>query len=130
MVQWSTDNRIDDRHTELHSRLDKLVRAMGLGEQEVRNMIKFLEDYVVEHFQAEEHLMFDNQYPSYSSHKIEHTGFIKSLDTLKARMLHGGEGISSVILVHNKALDWLNNHTSTSDKKFGDWLNSDMKMAA
>lgn len=64
--------------------MNKLLDAMSHVESEdISNVIKFLEDYIVTHFGAEETYMTKYNYPIYISHKTQHEGFVKEFLDIK-----------------------------------------------
>ena len=69
-MQWTADlatgvTEIDNQHKEIFSRLGQLYAACseGRGKEEVLRLILFLEEYVKEHFSAEERLQMRHGYP-------------------------------------------------------------------
>jgi len=60
---------IDWQHQELFRRMEKLVEAAkhGGGKDVISETITFLEKYVIQHFNAEEHIQIANSYPEYDS---------------------------------------------------------------
>ena len=58
---------IDNQHKELFKRFNNLLTACnkGKGNEEVGNLLKFLSDYVVSHFAAEEQLQIRHNFSGY-----------------------------------------------------------------
>ncbi|MFZ5627087.1 MAG: bacteriohemerythrin, partial [Bacillota bacterium] len=83
---------IDRQHQELFRRIDNLLTAMsqGKGKEEVGNILKFLEDYVVVHFAAEEKLMQSHNYPAFNEHLAQHQAFIQDFAKLKEQFNREG----------------------------------------
>ena len=127
--QWRQDlsvgfQEIDDQHKELFRKINDLLESIGQGRgiQEVKNMIKFLEDYTATHFSAEEKLMLKYNYNGYSVQKTEHNKFIKVLDELKKKIGTSDVLLSSLLTVQKVTVDWLINHISKMDKGLGSFL--------
>ena len=127
--QWRQDlsvgfREIDDQHKELFRKINDLLESIGQGRgiQEVKNMIKFLEDYTATHFSAEEKLMLKYNYNGYSVQKTEHNKFIKVLDELKKKIGTSDVLLSSLLTVQKVTVDWLINHISKMDKTLGSFL--------
>lgn len=127
--QWRQDlsvgfQEIDDQHKELFRKINDLLESIGQGRgiQEVKNMIKFLEDYTATHFSAEEKLMLKYNYNGYSVQKTEHNKFIKVLDELKKKIGTSDVLLSSLLTVQKVTVDWLINHISKMDKTLGSFL--------
>jgi len=127
--QWRQDlsvgfQEIDDQHKELFRKINDLLESIGQGRgiQEVKNMIKFLEDYTATHFSAEEKLMLKYNYNGYPAQKTEHNKFIKVLDELKKKIGTSDVLLSSLLTVQKVTVDWLINHISKMDKALGNFL--------
>ena len=84
MVKWQWEKRlvtgieeIDNQHMELFRRIDKLELGMysGMGASELTYLIEYLETYVIEHFEAEEKLMLNADYPDLLNHRKQHKEF-------------------------------------------------------
>ena len=127
--QWRQDlsvgfQEIDDQHKELFRKINDLLESIGQGRgiQEVKNMIKFLEDYTATHFSSEEKLMLKHNYNGYPAQKTEHNKFIKVLDELKKKIGTSDVLLSSLLTVQKVTVDWLINHISKMDKTLGSFL--------
>lgn len=115
---------IDNQHKELFERMNQLLEAcnQGKGKLAVSDMITFLEDYVLEHFAAEEKLQRTSGYPDYAAHKAMHVDYLKSVATLKQQLEQHGPTLPFVISVNKTVVDWLTNHISKVDKGLGLYL--------
>lgn len=128
-IQWSNDlsvgiEEIDNQHRELIGRINQLFDAcnQGKGKATVQETIKFLEDYVIIHFGAEEKTMVQYGYPDYANHKAHHQQFVASFAELKNRLEADGPGAYLVILTNRIVVDWLNSHIRNVDKVLGAFL--------
>lgn len=129
-LEWTPDlatgsEKIDDQHKELFRRVALLVDAWNTKKaaEEVDHVIKFLGDYVVEHFRMEEQLMKDHHYGSSGvQHSAQHAVFIAMFGKLKER--YGKEGRTPAFVEDTKktVVDWLKNHIKYSDKALGLFL--------
>ncbi|AVX21045.1 MULTISPECIES: bacteriohemerythrin [Carboxydocella] len=115
---------IDRQHQELFRRIDNLLTAMsqGKGKEEVGNILKFLEDYVVVHFTAEEKLMQSHNYPAFNEHLAQHQAFIQDFAKLKEQFNREGPSTMVVLAVQRRVVDWLREHISQRDKAIGEFL--------
>lgn len=115
---------IDRQHQELFRRIDNLLTAMsqGKGREEVGSILKFLEDYVVVHFAAEEKLMQSHNYPAFKEHLAQHQAFMQDFARLKAQFQQEGPSTMVVLAVQRRVVDWLRDHISQKDKAIGDFL--------
>ena len=128
-IQWdsslaSGSQEIDTQHQELFRRIDSLVSALekGSGREEVAGIVRYLTDYVVEHFGNEERYMGTYAYSSASAHRAQHEQFVKNFTKLKDRLMM--EGINPILIDDTKDLcvAWLVNHIKYSDRALGMFL--------
>lgn len=118
------NNVIDQQHQELFRRMEKLVEATkhDEGKGVVSETIAFLEEYVVEHFDAEEQIQIANSYPEYDSHKHQHQEFLN--DMVKLKREFEAEGANATVLVKSIASlgNWIHNHVEQYDKALAEYL--------
>jgi hemerythrin len=126
---WSSElatgvTEIDNQHKEIFSRFDKLFTACseGKGREEVLRLLLFLEDYVKEHFAAEERLQLRHAYPDYAAHKSQHTRFIADVARLKSAFTAEGATLSLVIMTNKTLASWLVQHIKKVDMEFARYL--------
>ena len=115
---------IDDQHIELFSRFNSLLDVLteGDGREEVMDVVKFLEDYVVTHFGMEEKVMDRYSYGAASGHRAQHAIFTSDFALLKERLTPSGYNRSAAVELLQKMGDWLLNHVSRTDKALGGFL--------
>jgi hemerythrin len=128
-VEWTQDlavgvKIIDEQHQEIFRRVDALLEACkaGKGKQAVGGMLTFLEDYIVEHFTAEEAIQMQYAYPSYKAHKQEHERFIQSVEELKKKFEKEGPSLMTVLETNRTVVDWLVKHIKKVDMDLGAYL--------
>lgn len=117
-IEWQ-----DKHHKELFRRMKALIDAMevGLGKEEVGKLFKFLDDYFVVHFEAEEQAMNKYNYPGSVYHIKEHTEFIERMSRLKQECEYGVT-TTAVIKIKREVVDWFINHIGDVDKKLGSYI--------
>lgn len=119
---------IDRQHEELLDRMDNLRDAMRRGQSNdvIRNTLKFLETYVVEHFDTEVKYMQRYNYTGILLHKAEHETFMKDFAALKEKFTSlQAQGESTTFLgvdIVRKLNDWFTKHIATVDNKMGVFL--------
>ena len=119
---------IDRQHQELLDRMELLRDAMRRGQSRdaIQNTLKFLEQYVVEHFATEVKYMLRYNYPGILLHKAEHETFLKDFNALKEKLtsLQAQGDITTFLGVDivRKLNEWFTNHIATVDKKMGAFL--------
>jgi hemerythrin len=74
------------------------------------------------HFNSEEKLQKQNNYPEYINHKAQHDQFIGDFLELKEAIDKDGVTGLLVIKLNKTLVDWLINHIRKTDKAFGAFL--------
>ncbi len=119
---------IDRQHQELLDRMDLLRDAIrrGRSRETIHSTLRFLEEYVAEHFSTEERYMVRYSYPGLLSHKAEHAKFTRDLAELKEKYVAlEAQGELTTFLgldIVRKLNAWFTNHISDVDKKMGVYL--------
>ena len=128
-IQWRESlaigvAEIDVQHKELLERFDKLLTACeeGKGMQELKNLLGFLNQYVLTHFSDEEALQRQHNYPGYEAHRKEHESFVARIRKLQVEVDQEGVAVYHVIETNNLLFKWLINHISKVDKELGKFL--------
>ena len=132
-IEWTKDlavgiAKIDEQHQELFRKIDQLLEACRQckGKETVGETIRFLGDYVIEHFGNEERYMDRYNYPESAGHKEQHRQFINSFQELKKKFETDGPGTNIVILTNRIVVNWLNSHIRNVDKVLGVFLKTKM----
>ncbi|MBI5453674.1 MAG: hemerythrin family protein [Deltaproteobacteria bacterium] len=124
-IEWQ-----DNQHKELFNRINSLIDAMnsGVAAGEVSGLFKFLDTYVRDHFRNEEVAMDKQRYPDAVSHKEQHKKFIENMTRLKNE--YQKEQAHKLIIEARKLLaDWFYEHIAKVDKKLGEFLIHNSKVA-
>lgn len=128
-IEWTEDlatgsHKIDRQHKELFNRINALLEAcrQGKGKSEVKEVVQFLDDYVVKHFSEEEKYMQKYDYPGYAKHKTQHLEFIDKFSELRRQIEHEGPGVDLVIKTNHMIVQWLVNHICQVDRSLGTFL--------
>ena len=126
-VSWKNEfligvAEIDRQHQQLFHRFDLFLEAVeqGKGERELEEVLKFLDDYVQNHFKAEEMLQKRFRYPHLEMHADEHRSFEKQLLDLKQ---HQGSKGEVVHLTRNVLMQWLIGHICKVDSALAGYIN-------
>jgi len=128
-IEWTSNlatgvTEIDDQHKEIFKRVNRLSEACseGKGREEVLKLLLFLEDYVKEHFAAEEKQQVRSGYPGYAQHKSQHTRFIADIARLATAFRTEGATLSLVIMTNKTLTAWLVQHISKTDMELAAYL--------
>ncbi|MBI5250316.1 MAG: hemerythrin family protein [Desulfomonile tiedjei] len=117
---------IDHQHRELFRMFNELCDATwdGKGKDSIKASIKFLAQYVVNHFATEEKFMTHHKYPRLPEHKKAHDDFTAEVTDFIQE--HEDKDISSelVVSVIIKLGDWTRDHIRGMDQELGKFLNT------
>ena len=115
---------IDDQHRELFRRINLLLADIegGRGPEAVSGTLGFLEEYIVEHFTAEENLQIHYSYPGYALHKAMHDGFRLDVGLLRERLATAGPTPELVFMTRGLVVEWLVEHIKKADRSIGAYI--------
>ncbi len=127
-LQWTPslavgDEDIDAQHQELFRRAERLIVALRKGDRgEVLPLLAYLDEYVVHHFEGEERLMRELQYPGLDAHAKVHAEFRESFRQIVRDFRRTGPTALVALTVHNWLSDWLRQHLAGVDLELGRFL--------
>ena len=106
------NDMIDSQHKELIDRINQLLESCEEGQGKIKavKMLDYLLDYTVFHFEAEEKLQEEIQYPGIQEHKAKHAEFKQAVKELQ-EMLEEEEGV----------VDWLYDHIKGFDRSVAEY---------
>ena len=115
---------IDLQHKELFKRINSLVDAIdgNSGSEAVLDTFDFLQDYVLQHFTAEQNLMLTGKYPESDEHMLLHNGFIRDIYRLQDKYERDGATPELLESVKSRISEWFLEHVTVRDKALGDFL--------
>lgn len=115
---------IDKEHRELFQAVNKLLEACGEGKgrASMDETIKFLNNYVNQHFSHEEQLQKQSGYPGIGAHRTFHEKYKQTLKEITDRIAVSGPTIAELGKL-NGHISVLISHIGTEDKKLGAFLN-------
>lgn len=122
-IMWTSDlatgiEIIDAQHRELFDRVNRLLEACvsRRGAEEVLVTLRFLENYVIEHFGMEEEVMRMSGYEGLEQHRGLHADFRSTISGLLSEVETNGTGLNMVVQVNRLVVDWLNQHVRKADR--------------
>lgn len=133
LIEWGKKYQIgiksiDDQHKVLVDLINALHRAeenINSGHKEVVELVTPIVDglvkYVSYHFQFEENLMREADYPDYIEHKKSHERMIQLVHNYEQKFK---KGTASVADLKNLMCTWLTNHILETDRKYVNRLNA------
>jgi hemerythrin-like metal-binding protein len=114
---------IDEQHKELFNQFNKLLNYIGNEEEGKLEILDFLETYIITHFETEETVMKQVDYPDYVAHKAQHTTFIETFKQFKREYeQYKGGHLYLALHIQQKLFNWLVHHVCQSDQKLGSFL--------
>ncbi len=115
---------LDDEHRKLIDEINRLYEAVRdkRGETVLGDILAMLESYTVDHFQHEEKLMKEYDFPGLADHKKVHQELIDAIQDLKNRFTAGTEELARELLKFLRV--WVLEHIIDVDKKYGSFLES------
>jgi len=128
MLEWKPDYEtgvaaIDTQHKVLFdhiNRLGKLVESDEIERSQSDYLLKFLEDYAVQHFNGEETCMARFRCPAYGKNKEDHALFLNILKFCKAEYESSPRPKAMLERLHESMVWWINQHILTVDVQLKD----------
>ncbi|MFZ5832309.1 MAG: bacteriohemerythrin [Planctomycetota bacterium] len=108
---------VDRQHQELIRQIGALSNAMkaGKGRDELKRMLDFLGQYVVQHFRDEERVMEQFACPAAARNKQEHAKFLALFQQLNRKFESGEAQVSVLLEIHDTVTEWLLRHIKGVD---------------
>lgn len=115
---------IDEQHKMLIRRLNDMSSAIEFnkGPNEITRTLSFLIDYTDFHFSEEERHMKEQGYPGLDDHIAKHEEFKATLADLEGDYEEDGATHLLAHSIDTFLINWLVNHISGVDVKFGNFL--------
>ncbi|MBF0273714.1 MAG: bacteriohemerythrin [Nitrospinae bacterium] len=121
---------IDRQHSELITHFVHFINSHGSSSKEqIKEILSFLHNYVVEHFALEETLMEQNGYPLLEVHTSQHREFIESMKKIVDEF-KGDHDVTKLGKGIGEMYNWFLNHIPEEDKKMGLFLQGALKKTA
>jgi len=126
-IEWTSEfsisvDLVDEQHKRLISLYNELIEAhkeVLLGDDRVGKALMALSEYISYHFEAEENLMKEVNYPEYESHHQIHVNLTLNVMEHMNNYLKNTENLKEEILHFLRT--WITTHIMETDKKFGDF---------
>jgi hemerythrin len=117
-------DELDAQHQELYRRIDAFLAALAerRGAAELEPLVRYLREYVGEHFAEEQRLMEFSAYPGLGEHLAEHHRFEEEYDALAEELSRTGPTLGLARRLVALLTDWLDRHLAGTDRAFGAFL--------
>ncbi len=112
---------IDKEHKEIVNHFHRLYQFMKecRGQDYYKELITFLQEYVVRHFENEERLQVELHYPEYDNHRHLHELFRTRIQELVIKDASENVSNQDLIKLNLFIKDWLIHHIMVEDTKIG-----------
>jgi hemerythrin len=112
---------IDNQHERFTEILNEMYNNLGKERKSTQTyLLDELHRIVKLHFETEERLMKEYNFPQFFSHKMEHDRFLNKLSQFIEDNKLGEQEVNLGFL--NSMKNWFFNHFKINDKKCGDFL--------
>ena len=118
------DPIIDRQHAEILRRAANLKIALqeGRGDEQVAELLAFLEDYTMLHLASEEALMVRIAYPALAAHRRDHAELLEAVRRLASDFRRNGPSRWMAARVHHAIFGLFLSHVETSDRGLARFL--------
>jgi hemerythrin-like metal-binding protein len=113
---------IDNQHKKLIDLINQFYENIRLSSNKelIADLIAGMKSYTIFHFNAEEKLLKQYNYPDFEIHKKEHENFLNKVNDLENRFRAGKLIISFEITDFLKK--WIRNHIMETDSQYSGFL--------
>lgn len=115
-------HKIDIQHQRIIDMVNRLLAAPDAltTSETVADVLNDMAQYAREHFETEEQLMEEHQYPGLEKHKKAHDAYRKKTIDFCADSMLGFHRVPQDLLTY--LLDWWINHILSEDMKYSDFI--------
>ncbi|PKN59740.1 MAG: hypothetical protein CVU53_06670 [Deltaproteobacteria bacterium HGW-Deltaproteobacteria-11] len=128
-IEWQEElatgiEHIDSQHKEIFARFAAFSSACttGCAQEELTNLIDFLERYTRDHFSDEETSMREAGYPGLPIQQENHAEFLDDIAGLKRKIVDKEPDMAEILEVKRLLIRWLIHHIKHLDMSFADFL--------
>ncbi|MDQ5902387.1 MAG: hemerythrin [Patescibacteria group bacterium] len=119
------DDKLDNQHKQLLEQVNALLDALAGGQNNlivIEQVLKFLDQYIDEHFVDEERYMEEHQYPHLVEHRALHAQFIERYTHMKER-IYTFESVDGMLIDLEVHLGrWWIDHIGGADKDYAAYI--------
>ncbi len=124
--------RIDEQHQELFQRVEEFIKTTNDSQknwedkiEKVKETMHFMGEYVHYHFDDEEKLQEELDYPNLGEHKKAHEKFKKGIEEYIEKLEKENYSEELVQEFGGKIMTWLIMHVGDVDQKIGDYVTTE-----
>lgn len=119
------DEKLDSQHRHLLAQVNTLLDALAGGKNNlivIEQVLKFLNQYIEEHFADEERYMEEHQYPHLQEHRELHARFIERYTNMKKRIYTFDSIEGMLIDLEDHLGRWWIDHIGGADKDYATYV--------
>lgn len=127
-IEWNDNfsvnvEELDKQHREMIGIINRLLNSIAdeKNDEIVDDILNKLTDFIMTHFETEEHYFDKFNYSKSSDHKAEHRDFAEKVLEFKKKFEEGRESLH--LEVTNFLMNWLLNHLLISDREYIECFN-------
>jgi len=120
------NEQVDGQHHQLFDLANSLAHycASNCDREKLKSALDFLVNYTVQHFNDEEALQLEYNYPGFEEHKKKHEDFKITVGDLVQRFEKSGSSSDLGNDIKTIVVQWLVHHILSADKKIGVHIDS------
>lgn len=129
ILNWTEDiavgvDIIDEQHKKLFEYLNDFADAIdnNTGAGEISKITRFLDNYVIEHFDTEEKMMKKVSCPDMEEHIGQHRIFMEFLTEVKRTYAIEGGSEELATMLRSRLCNWLFSHILILDRRMGPFI--------
>ncbi len=112
-------HEVDAQHASILAEAARLRRAGG---GDVWDAVRFLEQHTAFHFEYEERLMADVEYPDREHHERDHREFLDAFVRLRDRLLQEGSTTEHAGALATAVEAWVGEHVLDEDRRLAEFV--------
>ncbi len=120
------ENKIDGQHKRLLGQVNKIIDALvyGVSSRELREAIKFFEEYIYDHLAYEEEYMKKINFPNIDEHIKQHKIFVENYSKFKNEFNNKTNEEGLAMEIERFIGNWWVEHIGYEDHKYYEFVNS------
>ncbi len=113
---------LDEQHKQLVALINAFHQAMllGTGSAVLRSVLLDLTAYTKMHFETEERILQELQFPDFEAHRKKHQSFRDQVASFRKNLALGSEVLNIDFMTFLRT--WLEEHLLAEDGKYAQWI--------
>ena len=135
-INWESeyklgDELVDEQHHQLLMLVSELIESQCYDSDtaKLKEMLDYIVDCAVQHFNDEEALQVNYNFPDYARHKQLHEDFKVTALALVKDFEESGSAVELRKNLSTIVLTWLTNHIVQEDSKIGEHMHNAIRQA-